>query len=143
MQPFQLFLLAILIGVIGVLGYLTVTDCAQSELVTFQGSVVQKTVGTVEKEQTVVVGGCPLCPGSKPETKVVRVNEEVFYLVVEYEEGGEKKTERFAVSEKIYRDAEVGEAVEIRYLRGKTRGTRCTSPQLIFLAEEGGIGSSQ
>lgn len=132
MQPFQLFLLVALIGAIGILGYLTVTECAQSELVTILGTVVQKTVDTVEREQTIVVGGCPLCPGAKPETKVVRVSEEVFYVVVEYEEGGKTKRERFAVSEEIYRKAEVGKAVEIQYLRGKTRGIRCTPPKFIF-----------
>ncbi len=140
MQPFQLFLLAVLLGVIGVLGYITVTDCAQAELVTLQGTVVHKTVGTVEREQTVVVGGCPLCPGSKPETKVVRVSEEVFYLVVEYEEGGEKKSERFMVTEQLYRDIQLGTPVEIWYLRGKTRGTRCTRPELRFLEVSGEQG---
>ncbi|MGQ9699601.1 MAG: hypothetical protein ACUVQS_00775 [Candidatus Bipolaricaulaceae bacterium] len=140
MHPFQLFLLVLLVSVIGVLGYITVTDCAQAELVSLRGTVVHKTVGTVEREQVVVSGGCPLCPGSKPQTKVVRVSEEVFYLVVEYEEDGEKKTEKFMVNERIYRDTEPGIAVEIRYLRGKTRGTRCTRPELIFLGvgEEAG-----
>lgn len=133
MYPFQLFLLVLLVSVIGVLGYVTVTDCAQTELVSVQGTVVRKTVGTVEREQVVVSGGCPLCPGSKPQKKVVRVSEEVFYLVVEYEEEGEKRSEKFMVSEQVYRDTEPGTAVEIRYLRGKTRGTRCTRPELILL----------
>lgn len=133
MYPFQLFLLVLLVSVIGVLGYVTVTDCAQTELVSVRGTVVRKTVGTVEREQVVVSGGCPLCPGSKPQKKVVRVSEEVFYLVVEYEEEGEKRSEKFMVSEQVYRDTEPGTAVEIRYLRGKTRGTRCTRPELILL----------
>lgn len=141
MQPFQLFLLAVLVGVIGVLGYITVTDCAQAELVYLQGTVVHKLVDTVEREQVVVSGGCPLCPGSKPETKIVRVSEEVFYLVVEYEEGGEKRTEKFMVREEVYRDTKPGTAVEIRYLRGKTRGTRCTRPELIFLGVGEGLSS--
>ncbi|MBC7222158.1 hypothetical protein H5T56_04160 [Candidatus Bipolaricaulota bacterium] len=132
MQPFQLFLLLALLGTVVVLGYLTVTDCAQSELVIQQGVVVGKTVGTVEREQTIVVGGCPLCPGSKPETRVVRVSEEVYYLIVEVEENGAKKVQRILVSEKIYRGTEPGTAVEIRYLRGKLRGTMCTQPELIF-----------
>lgn len=132
MQPFQLFLLLALLGTVVVLGYLTVTDCAQSELVIQQGVVVGKTVGTVEREQTIVVGGCPLCPGSKPETRVVRVSEEVYYLIVEVEENGAKKVQRILVSEKIYRSTEPGTAVEIRYLRGKLRGTMCTQPELIF-----------
>lgn len=132
MQPFQLFLLLALLGTVVVLGYLTVTDCAQSELVIQQGVVAGKTVGTVEREQTIVVGGCPLCPGSKPETRVVRVSEEVYYLIVEVEENGAKKVQRILVSEKIYRGTEPGTAVEIRYLRGKLRGTMCTQPELIF-----------
>lgn len=132
MQPFQLFLLLALLGTVVVLGYLTVTDCAQSELVIQQGVVAGKTVGTVEREQTIVVGGCPLCPGSKPETRVVRVSEEVYYLIVEVEENGAKKVQRILVSEKIYRSTEPGTAVEIRYLRGKLRGTMCTQPELIF-----------
>ncbi len=115
------------------MGYITVTDCAQTELVTLTGTVIGKTVGTVEREQTVVVGGCPACPGSKTETRVVRVNEEVYYLIVEVEENGVKKTQRFLVGEDIYRKTEPGTAVEIRYLRGKVRGTVCTQPELIFL----------
>jgi len=132
MQPFQLFLLLALLGAVLVMGYLTVTDCAQSELVTEKGVVIGKTVGTVEREQTVIVGGCPLCPGSKPETKVVRVSEEVYYLIVKVEENGETKTQRILVSEEIYRTTEPGTVVEIRYLRGKLRGTMCTQPQLLF-----------
>jgi len=132
MQPFQLFLLLALLGAVLVMGYLTVTDCAQSELVTEKGVVVGKTVGSVEREQTVIVGGCPLCPGSKPETKVVRVSEEVYYLIVKVEENGERKTQRILVSEEIYRTTEPGTVVEIRYLRGKLRGTMCTQPQLLF-----------
>ncbi len=132
MQPFQLFLLLALLGTVVVIGYLTVTDCAQSELVIQKGTVVGKTVDTVEREQTVVVGGCPLCPGSKPETRVVRVSEEVYYLLVEVEENGAKKVQRILVSERIFRGTEPGTAVEIRYLRGKLRGTMCTQPELIF-----------
>ncbi len=133
MQPFHLFLLLALLGTVVVMGYLTVTDCAKAELVTLTGTVVGKTVGTVEREQTVVVGGCPACPGSKPETRVVRVSEEVYYLLVEVEENGVKKTQRFLVSEEVYRKTEPGVAVEVRYLQGKLRGTICTQPELIFL----------
>jgi hypothetical protein len=132
MAPFQLFLLIALLGAIVFMGYLTVTDCAQAELVDLRGKVVGKTVGTVEREQTVVVGGCPRCPGSKPETKVVRVNEEVYYLIVELTENGETRTQRFIVSEEIYRKTEPGTEVEVRFLRGKLRGTVCTQPELIF-----------
>ncbi|MCS7240616.1 MAG: hypothetical protein NZ651_05170 [Candidatus Bipolaricaulota bacterium] len=132
MQPFQLFLLLALLGAVAVMGYLTVTDCAQSELVTLKGTVVGKTVGTVEREQTVVVGGCPACPGSKTETRVVRVSEEVYYLIVEVEENGEIKSQRFLVSEEVYRRTQPGTPVEVRYLRGKTRGIICTEPELIF-----------
>ena len=114
------------------MGYLTVTDCAQTELVYLHGKVVGKTVGTVEREQTVVVGGCPRCPGSKPETKVVRVSEEVYYLIVELVENGETRTQRFMVSEEVYRKTEPGTEVEVRYLKGKLRGTTCTQPELIF-----------
>lgn len=114
------------------MGYLTVTDCSQAELVNFQGTVVGKTVGTVEREQTVVVGGCPACPGSRPETRVVRVSEEVHYLIVEFWEDGEKKTQRFMVSAEVYNRVEPGTAVTVRYLRGKLRGTVCTQPELIF-----------
>jgi len=132
MQPFHLFLLLALLGTVVVMGYLTVTDCAQAELVDLPGKVVGKTVRTVEREQTVVVGGCRACPGSKPETKVVRVEEEVYYLIVELTENGNTYTQRFIVSEEVYRKIEPGTAVEVRYLRGKLRGTMCTRPELIF-----------
>lgn len=132
MSPFHLFLLLALVGAVVALGYLTVTDCAQAELVVLSGVVTGKAVGTREVERTVVTGGCPLCPGSKPETKVVRVSEEVYYLIVELDEGGAKKVQRFAVEEGLYRRVEPGAAVEVRYLRGKTRGIPCTPPQLVF-----------
>ncbi len=135
MNPFHLFLLLALLGAVVVMGYLTVTDCAETELVRLSGVVVGKTVGTREVERTVVTGGCPRCPGSKPEAKVVTVTEEVYYLLVELDEGGEKKIQRFAVAERVYQRVEPGMAVEVRYLRGKTRGTLCTPPQLV-LAED-------
>ncbi|MBC7318901.1 hypothetical protein H5T57_06620 [Candidatus Bipolaricaulota bacterium] len=132
MGPFHLFLLALLLGALVVVGYITVTDCAQAELVELPGTVVGKTTGTVEREQTVVVGGCPACPGSKPETRVVKVSEEVYYLVVEIAEAGETRTQRFMVSEEVYRQTEPETPVVVRYLRGKTRGLMCTPPELIF-----------
>jgi len=132
MSPFHLFLLLALLGAVVVMGYLTVTDCAQTELVVLSGVVTGKAVGTRQVERTVVTGGCPLCPGSKPETKVVTVSEEVYYLLVELDEGGEKRVQRFAVDESLYRKVEAGTPVEVRYLRGKTRGTTCTPPQLVF-----------
>ncbi|MEN3009835.1 MAG: hypothetical protein ABDI20_02445 [Candidatus Bipolaricaulaceae bacterium] len=132
MSPFHVFLLVALIGAIVVVGYWTVVDCADAELVRLSGVVTGKAVGTREVERTVVTGGCPLCPGSKPETRVVLVSEEVYYLLVELEEGGEKRLQRFAVEEGLYRRVEPGTRVEVRYLRGKLRGTPCTLPQLVF-----------
>lgn len=133
LNPFHLFLLLALIGAIAVLGYLTVTDCADAELVVLSGVVTGKTVGTKEVERTVVTGGCPLCPGSKPQMNVVTVREEVYYLLVELEDQGEKKIQRFAVDEELYRSVQPGTPVEVRYLRGKLRGTTCTPPQLVLL----------
>jgi hypothetical protein len=132
MGPFHWFLLALLLGAVVLMGYLTVTDCREAELVTLKGTVVGKTVGTVVREQTVVVGGCPACPGARPETQVVRVTEEVYYLVVEVVENGERQTQRFLVGEEIYRKTEAGTPVAVRYLRGKLRGTTCTKPELLF-----------
>lgn len=133
MGPLQLFLVLALLGAVVVMGYLAVTDCAQAELVVLAGEVTGKTVEVREVERTVVVGGCPLCPGSKPETRVVKEKEEIHYLIVELDEGGRKELKWFAVEESVYHKVTPGTAVQVRYLRGNIRKTPCTPPQLVFL----------
>lgn len=132
LNPFHLFLVVALVVSIAAVGYITVTDCAQAELVTLAGTVVGKTVGTREVERTVVSGGCPVCPGSKPKTEVVTVEEEVYYLLVEVEENGQPETMRFMVTEEVYRKTEIGTKAEVQLYRGAVRKTLCAPTELVL-----------
>lgn len=132
MNPFNLFLILVAVGMVLFMGSVVVNDCSDPELVVYQGTIVDKTTDVEQVEKEIVVGGCPVCPGSK--TRLVRVTEEepVFLVLVEVSEGEGTRVFAFPVSEDTYRRAEIGERVTVRVLKGRVRGLNCTQPELEF-----------
>ncbi len=139
MNPFSLFVMLVLVGAIVAVGAVVVSECRDAELIVLPATVTDKTVIVREKTVTSTVpsSGCSTCPGGGSggtTTVTTIVQEETFYVVLSVLENGKPTTQRVEVSRDVYARLKVGDAVEYRFLRGKTSGRVCSRPEILVPA---------
>ncbi|HPD06557.1 MAG TPA: hypothetical protein PLC08_01590 [Candidatus Bipolaricaulis sp.] len=137
MNPFNLFLVLALVGTILAAGVVVISECRDAELVALSATVTDKAIVVQEKTVTTTVpsGGCSTCPGSGSggsTTVTSVVSEETFFVTLDVVEDGAVSPQRVEVSEALYRELKVGDAVEWRVLRGKASGRLCSRPEILI-----------
>lgn len=139
MNPFSLFIVLALVGVIVVVGAVVVSECRDAELVTLSATVTDKATLVREKTVTTTVpsSGCPACPGGGAggsTTVTTIVTEETFHVTVKVVDGEAIRTERVEVGSDLFQRLKAGDVVEYRFLRGKASGRQCSRPEILVPA---------
>jgi len=134
MNPFNLFLALVLLGVLLVGGAVVVSECRDAELVVLPATVTATAIVVRERTEAITVPPCPACPGGEsggPRTVTAVVQEATFLVTLDVVENGRVSQQRMEVSDALYRKLAVGDTVEWRVRRGIASGRLCSRPEIL------------